>query len=490
MDYFDLTERPWINVRLVGERRISSVSLEQAITGAHQVQGIWDPSPVTAHAIHRLLLAVTHRVFGPPSSDAWRSLYAAGSFDPATVRAYLGRWRARLRLFDPERPFLQRPGLEPKLPATTLVFERASGNTVRLFDHTIDASAPPLSPGEAARALVAFQTFAVAHGPSGRFKDGPWTRGISMRAEGSTLFESLVLSMVRYTNERPIPWTGDDDAPAWEQDAPVEIEAPRAVPAGYCDYLTWQPRALLLAERDGSVAQVAREPGLALPTEFTSDPLRAFVETKKGIKPLRPRPGRALWRDSHALIEQGLRRGDLISWLANVVGGRRPSGPRATPRLVLVALETNQGAVTGSLAERVSVPDGLLNDKSRRDRLGDALAQAEGCGRSIHKATWMLSKDEETTIPGGLGEPAYWARLDAPFQRLAARLADTDDLDGATAWWSETTYRLARECSREVASALEWTGSGLRAGARFEFNVARSLRKLAPEPATTKAVAR
>ena len=52
---------------------------------------------VTA-ALHRLLLAVLHRVFGPENLATWKRLWQAGRFDATALDDYWRRWAARLKM--------------------------------------------------------------------------------------------------------------------------------------------------------------------------------------------------------------------------------------------------------------------------------------------------------------------------------------------------------------------------------------------------------
>lgn len=101
---FNLLDDPWIAyIRLDGTH--ATVKLRDALV---QADALWDlsgESSIVDAATYRLLLAVLHRVFGPPDVQAWRELWKKRRWDAATIDEYLSAWRHRFDLFDSERPF-------------------------------------------------------------------------------------------------------------------------------------------------------------------------------------------------------------------------------------------------------------------------------------------------------------------------------------------------------------------------------------------------
>lgn len=61
---FNLIDEPWIPcIRLDGKP--DELSLRAVFAQAHQLREIRGDSPLETASLHRLLLAVLHRVFGP-----------------------------------------------------------------------------------------------------------------------------------------------------------------------------------------------------------------------------------------------------------------------------------------------------------------------------------------------------------------------------------------------------------------------------------------
>ena len=111
MPGFNLVDDGWIPCAGLRTDRWEELGLRDALVKAHLVREVVSPSPLASVAIHRLMLAVLHRVFGPSSASRWAELWAAGAWDSAALDAYFDRWRGRFDLFDPVHPFYQTAGL-------------------------------------------------------------------------------------------------------------------------------------------------------------------------------------------------------------------------------------------------------------------------------------------------------------------------------------------------------------------------------------------
>ena len=319
---FDLVESPWMPC-MRADGSATDLGLRDTLARAHELRELGGESPLVTAALHRLLLAVLHRVFGPASCDEWGALWDAGFWDMEQVDGYLDRWQDRFDLFHTERPFCQSPDerVKPK-SVTSLVYEVASGNNPTLFDHHTDAEGITLTPAQAARMLIAAQAFGLA-GLSGlpqKFTDGPCARGIVFLVQGDTLFETLSLNLLCYTEESPIPCQRGD-CPTWEMDDPFTPD--RTEPQGYLDYLTWQNRRILLlpepTEGGFVVRQMTMAPALRLGGDVI-DPMTHYrQDERRGHLPLAFTEGRALWRDSAALFrlrDVGYRPPLALGWLS------------------------------------------------------------------------------------------------------------------------------------------------------------------------------
>lgn len=146
-DGFNLVTQPWLPCQ-GGDGAVVELSLSETLERAPELCRLVAGSPLTAFALHRILLAVVHAAIrGPKSLVEARELYAAGRFDDG-VFDYLKTWSGRFDLFAKERPWFQPapdPGAAPKTIAV-LVHERAAGHNATLFDHSVDAAPPNLTP--------------------------------------------------------------------------------------------------------------------------------------------------------------------------------------------------------------------------------------------------------------------------------------------------------------------------------------------------------
>jgi CRISPR system Cascade subunit CasA len=319
MPSFNLVDQPWIPCRLTNGGLVE-FALRDTLRRAAEIEAITGESPMVTITIHRLLLAILHRCFGPADTSAWGGLWRVGRFDPTMVDRYLDRWRERFDLFDPERPFFQvstldgTKGVYPLWRALQVMAEPL------LFDHASEFKPRAVTPAEAARLLIAFQSFdygGIKSAETSRHfaKASPLVQRAVALVRGPTLFHTLLLNLHKYNadDETPFPFDAAEDAPAWEHEHQTEPRE-RSV-RGPLDLLTWQSRRLrLLPETavDGStcVRSVVVMMGWQFPNSFdvgqgyeTMVAFRPNLQAKttgNAWIPIGFREDRALWRTSRA----------------------------------------------------------------------------------------------------------------------------------------------------------------------------------------------
>ena len=318
---FNLVDEAWIPC-LDREGNPVELNLREVFAQAHRLTGVVGESPPVTVALHRLLLAILHRVFGPEDEEAWVALWEAEQWDSEAINAYLDEWRHRFDLFDLDWPFYQTANLQMEsswVSVRRLVHHLGSINP--LFEHSVssnDEDSTSFSPPMAARAVIAAQSFSLC-GTSGAFfprrratdkkiqamfADCINARGINFLIEGKSLFETLMLNLLQYPDEQVL-MSFDDDAPIWETNIAASIE--RGPLTGYLDYLTWQNRRILLKpemdDRKNTIVRVMRwEPASRLDAVLR-DPMQHNVKNKKdGFSFLRFSEDKVLWRDSAALL--------------------------------------------------------------------------------------------------------------------------------------------------------------------------------------------
>ena len=536
---FYLTDEPWIRCIPHDGGLPVMLSLRETLGRAQDLRELLDDSPLVVVALHRLLLAILHRVYAGPTSVAeWRAIRVSGQFDAPRLSAYLDAWRHRFGLFDPERPFYQVPQM-PGVNAVSvakLAHEKASGNNTTLFDHTTPETGA-MTPAQAARYLVAFQAFAVGGGVSQPFNlcDAPLARDYTVLVRGRSLFETLLLNLVRYDRERPITWLDSDDAPWWEQTVQRSPAKEGTPPKGYLDYLTWQSRTVHLLY--DTVSEQVRECQIRQQFKLSMtahDPFKAYVQSKEGgERSRRLSEQRAVWRDSHALLEAaqpahpgGSSRPDIFNWLAETLttGIGRSSG-QTTQYNFDVQGSLNDGAQATIILWRrdhLPLPLSYLASAELRNRLYQGLRHAEAVAL-LFTATVFKGKvsgsDREQIYPRPLyrlaeellrgeglhgvtterrvdpklirplverfdAERIYWAAIEPYFRRFLVTLAQRIESSGLDAGygtlleWSSQVEACARSTFQVALAGLDTSGRTVRARALAERDFDWQLRDL------------
>jgi CRISPR system Cascade subunit CasA len=518
---FNLIDRPWIPCQFAGEAVPRDLSLRDALARAEEVTGIVADSPLETIAVHRLLLAVLHRVFKVVDPEEWSALWEAGRFDPGRIDAWAETWRHRFDLFDPERPFYQLPGL-PEAAGTTVAklgHEFSAGNNAVLFDHSWDTSLPSIPSAKVARLLLAQQMFAIG-GLIGRLPGDPpsaeaahLVKAAVLLNAGATLFETLLLNMVRVDGAANEPFAFDPlkDAPAWEREP---ARAAEREPDGYLDLLTWQSRRILLFPNpDGkTVSRMTLMAGFRFPSDLLMRQHETMAAYKlranpiKGTDPWIPvgfAPEKALWRDSTNLL-QALGETKQISatlrWLAVLYAAGAIDLER-TFNLAAFGLSTDRAKVFLWRSEELPLSLAYLEGQDLVVALGQAVTAAEDSGKALRSGVRLLAS--ETLGPGGTADKDrvsalveslapdrnYWPVLDVPFRTYIVRLAEeykSDLGEEANAWWARQVSGAARDAFEQACRALETESRGYRAaaeaGPRFRYLLSEALKPLQPEP--------
>jgi len=484
MTGFNLVDDSWIPCIKKGGQ-YCECSLREALFQAGDIIEIYDPSPLVTIALHRLLLAILHRNFGPEDLTEWRKLWNQGHWDQRKLDEYFHKRYQRFNLFDRERPFYQQAELDGSSDEDTvarIILEKASGNNATLFDHNYrvrpNVWSLKVSAAVAARHLVAFQAFAVGGGVSKPFNfcDAPLTRDLVFLVIGNDLFQTLMLNMVIYNAFKPIRHLGKD-LPCWEQDTQAEPDKNGTLPSGYLDYLTWQSRAVrLFRDNDGRVSccRVRQNLRLKEDSQTVSDPFKAYKRDKaRGWQPLRLGKNRAVWRDSHTFLQSA--KPEILHHLSQVggqVGG--------TYRLSVVGLVLSQANPVLWRHERLPLPVRYLCDDNLLEALKQLLDIAEKAARILREGLELLASrlieeskkktgDTSNLVEHLSPEAHYWSRLGSLFPRLMQRLAEDPTPDGerygerTKPWWAEEVREAAWQAFHSVIYSLGSSGNVLKA---------------------------
>ncbi|MFF0572618.1 type I-E CRISPR-associated protein Cse1/CasA [Streptosporangium saharense] len=474
---FDLLTQLWIPVvKHGGETGL--LGLRDVVLNAHTIRQITAETPTMTAALHRLLLAFFHRVYGPQSEAAWQELWAAEQLPAEALDRYLHRHRHRFDLFHPEVPFMQCAKLASLTPATAakLVPYRAVGNNVTLFDHTTAADRVTLSPQEAARWLVTVQAFDPGGMKTPYEKDKSSERapcndfGVVV-VEGENLKETLLLNARVYLPDHQKPMmTTPDDRPVWEEETGPSPRPDKRTARGWADLLTWPSRRVLLSTTGSGeetlVDGVVITPGTRLDASLVDEegmaafrrPRDAKGKFKKGspLFPVRLHPLRGVWRHSVELLlvelwDEGKNRQrpaalDQIAELAE----RRflPLNAVYTLRVFGQRLDSKASVIEAWMEERVPAPVPLLRarDENLGSIIGHAIALADDAGSALRSFQAEYRKEfRDTTTPDI--DHQYWPRLSRPFGAFLVSLGHARDKGRselpAIQVWAKQVKRLA-----------------------------------------------
>jgi len=526
MPDYNLVDKGWIPC-LTNDGRMKKLGLLEALRDSHEILGIYDPSPLVTVSLHRLLLAILHRNFGPANSVEWKSLWDRGKWDANRLSEYLMKWHRRFGLFDPDRPFYQCASLSLsyEVPIAKLFHELASGNNATLFDHTIEERGAVMLSDRAACALVACQAFSMGglitcekgqlRREFGSADNAPLVKGGVVLVQGSSLFETLMLNMHRYHPRDGEPFSHDEkrDFPAWEKDEEVQAEDRR--PDGYLDLLTWQSRRIKLhpEQMDGGKVAVRHAvimKGYQFPDGYSLHGKETMLAFSKRERPgpgqdpwpaITFREDRALWRDSLALLEsvENLRTPPkTVDWLRDLVADDIVQRSRSC-YLSVMGLATNRASVALWRHERLPLPLKYLDDEGLLASLRAALEIAEKAGDAIRRSSWYLAK---LLIAGDVQRPSrqqqaeisrvsdhlgiaspYWSQLGIIFPRLVTALAEDITRDGqdvlygwqTVPWWSEEVRRSAIASFGQAVGGLDHSARMLKAVTRADVHLRSNL---------------
>ncbi len=502
---FNLLYEPWIPVLLSADAGAGSggqreMGLAEVLTRAHEIREIADPSPLVTVALHRLLLAVLHRVFAPTDEHAWEQLWRAGRLPEAPVVAYLDDVADRFDLFHARRPCGQTPGLPERLadPVARLAVEQATGRQATVWDHHCDAERGPVSAAQAARWLFAHHAFCL----SGCCGDGQGLRGVAagplahtavFMACGGNLWETLLLNLAPAdTAAVPGASAAPPDLPAWERDAPPDPDAP---PTGMLDLLTWQPRSILLLPGPQFGPSPTVDRAIVMPGRQFScrhlpcDPMLAYCghERRPGAwGPLRLQPGDSWWSHLARMARPSCdrwRRPLVLELLAH----------RAA-RGVLPAAASADVAVMGLAGDRARVdlwrrdfcrlPAVCLTDENRLADLEMALEVAHRTHRILGEH--LIAAGLRPTATEGLSSREcghFWSGLQHDLALLPGRLAGSvGERTDALHWWSRSCFRQAFRIWSAGTDRLGRRGGAWRRQAQLQDRLAVALRRALSDP--------
>ena len=298
---FNVLWDPWIPVETI-KGEIVYMGIHEALFKAHDLRGVCAESPLFSYGIQRILIAFLIDAYRPEVVDELAELIGKGCFDADTLDKYITKCNAegeRFDLFDTQHPFMQTAFIENKETdvAVKLFAEWPEGNNHVHFNHTKEDN-HKFTPGECACALCAMPAFAMNFGRSTSFGINGMPPVYFLHA-GRDLFETLACSMI-VRSELTVPL--DDPPVAWRSNQTVQVGEP-LVKVSLLHGLTCQPRRIQLVPEKVNdeifICRMMYDKGWDYKlTPNWRDPHVCYYWDEKEIqKPLRPREGRAVWRD-------------------------------------------------------------------------------------------------------------------------------------------------------------------------------------------------
>ena len=501
MSQFNLVDEQWIQVRYPDGTR-DELGIRDVLLRSREIAVIEDSSPLVVAALHRFLLAVLYRALGGPTDiDQAKALFDEG-LPAERIATYLDKWRERFCLFDQQHPFYQVPDYEPKekkgqkqwKPWTVLAAEHNADNSKVLFDH-VDNSAPgSITCSQAARWLIACQTFALGGGNSDfRYtKHAPSATALMVLPLGSTLHDTFLASLVPENKD-----VLASDRPVWERD-PDGSESLKQGAArtatGWVDLYTWRARSIKLQPPvAGRVVGLAFASGVECASGDLVDPMLVYrIDEKRGRMPLQFRD-RGLWRDYDSLLPDA-------STLAPRVMEHAATFARLhrhrSPRSVMVLGQANsQAKVEYWRMERFVLPEALAGEAPLRGEIRQLLADAEGADGQLWSACrsfarHLLARGERspaaTDIKAFVRQMAagawFWSTLEAHFHGVLGELTlDRDTEEIRRRWLGAVRAALSGAWERHRASVSAGDAWGMRALMKAERPVLRKVKLLDEE---------
>lgn len=524
---FNLLDEPWIPVRR-SDGRLNEVGLLELFRQTDQIEGLAETSPPSFVALHRLLLAITHRALTAGVgrwSTSDRVRWYRDGLPVQMLVDYLEHWRDRFWLFHSSQPFMQVAAIGQSLPAkaatrfaaaatssieptamldakpwTQIALESVSGNNPIVFDHSSDEAPQPITPAQALRYMLAYLQYAPGQPvkalcKSGNDLSGPIFNSASVIPVGRTLAQSLMLGLPA------APLDDDTDLPSWEQAAPAltSLLAAATLATGPCDRFTRRTRALLLLrDPSGLVSRLRFAEGLALLDDPNSpDSMSSFRAGTDAWVRLTFNEGRAMWRDLASLLPDAsgklARPAAILDAAITLHAAGGLWGEEV--EIVVAGLAAKQGKMLRARLERFRIPRGVLATADAAAATRDALRRCEDLHAALRSLAALQTaltlpdpsnKDtrahaRERVAAGPLAASFFsTAERNLPGLLRAINIGDTE---GAHALWSTALLRSARVAWQVAGDALGESAAALRARARMHGRFQQLIRPLRPADA-------
>jgi CRISPR system Cascade subunit CasA len=513
MASFDVLTEPWIPVVDLSGGPPVELGITDALTNAHELAQICDPSPLIRFGLYRILIAFVMDAFQIKRLEDIEAILGVGRFDAATLKRYVETDcdRSRFDLFDRDRPFLQAEKNEQldssNREKVVRLFQHFPSGSFKIHFHHRFEDNYALSPAACARALAALPAFMTAGG-SGYSPSINGAPPLYVLIARNNLFEELLLNSCAL----PLALNTDGEKVSWRSLTPIKPKKEISQFSLLHTY-TWPCRRLRLIPSDGGacsltghtadtlVREMVYGPGLKAAGDWV-DPQVAYRLTQKGRKKIEAQENRDIWRDTGPLmlsrVEDDTARGGKVRYEQPVIVSQfsqlckeRILAGDTDLQLEVFGLVAEQMKLFDWRYESLSLPVPLVvrQDTGRRVQQAMDMAETVGpiIGKSLKKAFPRDGKSQKNPFGQQIAEcqRVYWADLRPKFDAFLTDLAETaeNDLEGLDALneiWQRNVRGVAESAFEGVVDTLGSDADALKRQVEARDYLFRDLNRALP----------
>jgi CRISPR system Cascade subunit CasA len=493
---FNLLDEAWLPVNWV-KGGSGFVGLRELFVRSREITGLAEPSAPAFVALHRMLLAITHRALTAALgrwTDTDRARWYRDGLPIEAFERYFDTWRERFWLFHPTQPFMQVAALahaaqtQVAKPWTRVSLVHVSGNNPVVFDHSVDLLPSANDPSEVLRAHLAYLQF-VAGGLVKVFgeadKQGPLCNSACVIPVGRNLASTLLLALHPAVND---PDRALQDCPPWERPSPdvSQLQGNPSLASGVNDRYTRLTRSVLLVrDQSGCVSRVRFGEGLGLlEDEFAPDPMQSFRQGDGELIRLRFAEGRAAWRDLASLLPTPIgsraRPAAVLSWAQNLHDAVGEFDDAIQVVVAGTASKMGKDKMLETRIEHFRLPRGVLSDAATAAELRTQLKRAEDLHTAVKQLASRVAamaapnpnhkdarKRAGNVIDAGPLSSTFFAQAERGLWPLLQALG-RGQVDDAHGLWSATLLRAAGAAWSAAGDLLGQSAAALRAKALNE----------------------
>lgn len=520
MASFDVLTEPWIPVLDRSGGPPVEMGILDALTNAHELREICDPSPLIRFGLYRILIAFVMDAFQIRLLEDIETILRAGRFDSATLQRYTEKVcdPSRFDLFDKDRPFLQAEKNEQlddsNREKIVRLFQHFPCGSFKIHFHHQLENNYALSPAACARALAALPAFMTAGG-SGYSPSINGAPPLYVLIARDNLFEGVLLNSCAV----PLPLSTDKESLSWRSLTSIQPKKEIRQFSLLHTY-TWPCRRLRLIPSDGGacsftnlaadtlVREMVYGPGLKAAGDWV-DPQVAYKLTQKGRKKIEAEENRDVWRDTGPLMllreKDFIGEGGKVRYEQPVVVAQfrqlcreRILAGDAELNLEVFGLVSNQMKLFDWRYERLSLPVPLILRQDSGRRVQQAMEMAELVspiiGKTLKKAFPRDGKSMKNPFGQQIAEcqRVYWAELRSKFDSFLMALAETDEsdltrLEALDEIWQRNVRGVAESAFEQVVDTLGSDADALKRQIQARDWLFRDLNRVLPATKAKKA---